>query len=90
MQITRRKKLFEILPDNSITLFFSGKAPYKVGDEKYTFSVDRNFYYLTQLDKENMVLALIKTNQTTSELLFMERYDEEEAKWIGGRLSPEA
>lgn len=85
----RRKQLFDKLPEESITLFFSGKAPYKVGDEKYAFSVDRSFYYLSGLDKENMILALIRHGEVTKELLFIERYDEELAKWVGGRLMPE-
>lgn len=51
----RRHALATLLPENSIALFFSGKAPYKVGDEKYPFSVDRSFYYLSGLDKENMI-----------------------------------
>lgn len=85
----RRKTLAEMLPDNALALVFSGKAPYKVGDEKYDFSVDRNFYYLTGLDKENMVLAIIKVNGKSSEYLFVERYDEELAKWVGGRIMPE-
>ena len=41
----RRKKLAAALPDNAIALLFSKTAPYKVGDEKYEFSVDRSFYY---------------------------------------------
>ena len=56
-----RHALATLLPENSIALFFSGKAPYKVGDEKYLFSVDRSFYYLSGLDKENMILAIIRT-----------------------------
>ena len=89
MYATRRKKLIQELPSYSIALFFSGKAPYKVGDEKYEFSVDRNFYYLTGLDKENMILALLKTGDITKELLFLEPYDETQAKWVGGRILPE-
>lgn len=89
MYQTRRNKLMNQLPENAITLFFSGKAPYKVGDEKYTFSVDRSFYYLSGLDKENMVLAFVKYGNTINEYLFIERYDEEIAKWIGGRMLPE-
>lgn len=85
----RRKQLFKKLPSDSITLFFSGKAPYKVGDEKYEFSVDRSFYYLSGLDKENMILAFIQHGDIKKEILFIERYDEELAKWIGGRLLPE-
>ena len=85
----RRKKLLEEMPSFSITLFFSGKAPYKVGDEKYEFSVDRNFYYYTGLDKENMILALCKAKDVTQELLFIEQYDESLAKWVGGRMMPD-
>ena len=62
----RRKALASALPDTAIALVCSGKAPYKVGDEKYDFSVDRSFYYLTGLDKENMVLAIIKVEGRVS------------------------
>lgn len=85
----RRKDFVALLPENSIALFFSGKAPYKVGDEKYPFSVDRNFYYLSGLDKENMVLMLVKTPAQNKEYLFIEHYDEDLAKWVGGRMMPE-
>lgn len=85
----RRKNLLASMPNYSITLLFSGKAPYKVGDEKYPFCVDRNFYYLTGLDKENMVLVLCKAEDITTELLFIEQYDETLAKWVGGRILPE-
>ncbi len=85
----RRLSLAKQLPENSIALFFSGKAPYKVGDEKYPFSVNRNFYYLTGLDKENMILAIFRKQEKIETILFIERYDEESAKWVGGRISPE-
>ena len=70
----RRHALANLLPENSIALFFSGKAPYKVGDEKYPFSVDRSFYYLSGLDKENMILAIIRTQGEIKEQLFLEQY----------------
>lgn len=85
----RRSKLAETLPTNSIALLFSDVAPYKIGDEKYDFSVDRNFYYFTGLENENMMLAIVKTELGIDEYLFIERYDEELAKWIGGRILPE-
>lgn len=84
----RREKLVDLMPDHSVLCIFSGKAVYSVGDEQYPFSVDRNFYYFTGLDKENMVLMLVK-NKGVSEYLFIEPYDAMMAKWIGGRLLPE-
>lgn len=85
----RREQLARAMQDNSIALIFSGNAPYKTADEKYEFSVNRNFYYLTGLDKENMVLALLKCNNKVSETLFIEPYDEMMAKWVGGRMLPD-
>ena len=72
--------LWKKLPDNSIALFFSGKAPYKVGDEKYPFSVDRSYYWMTGLDKENMILLVGNIQGMTYEYLFIEPYDEETCK----------
>lgn len=89
MYIERRKQLAEKLPEHCIALFFSEKAPYKVGDEMYEFSVDRNFYYLTGLDNEHMILAMIKVDNKLQEHLFIEHFDEEMAKWVGGRILPE-
>lgn len=85
----RRKALAAALPDSAIALLFSGQAPYKVGDEKYPFSVDRSFYYFTGLDKENMIWMLVKHKQYIQEYLFIEHYDEELARWVGGRILPE-
>ena len=81
--------MIQALPDHSIALVFSGKAPYKIGDEKYPFSVDRSFYYFTGIDKENMTLVVFKNGEIQTEMLFLEEYDEFLAKWIGGRLLPE-
>ena len=72
----RRLALAQLLPENAIALFFSGKAPYKTGDEKYPFSVDRSFYYLSGLDKEHMILVILRINGEVREQLFLEQYDE--------------
>lgn len=85
----RRLALAQLLPENAIALFFSGKAPYKTGDEKYPFSVDRSFYYLSGLDKEHMILVILRINGEVREQLFLEQYDEEQAKWVGGKMLPE-
>lgn len=84
----RRKQFSEHLSDDSLALFFSGKAPYKLGDEKYAFATDRSFYWLSGLDKENMILLLGKCQGKYLEYLFIEPYDEVLAKWVGGRILP--
>ena len=62
----RREKLLEMLPEYSITVMYSGVAPYSIGDEKYPFKVDRSFYYFTGIERENLYLVLIKLSAAKS------------------------
>ena len=83
----RRKKLLENRQGPCMVCIFSGNAPMKSLDEAYPFSVDRNFYYLTGIARENMILVLRKTySGDTVETLYIEPYDEVLAKWVGGRM----
>jgi len=83
----RRDYLLSQMNDNSACLLFSGKAIMKSEDEAYDFDVNRNFYYLTGLQKEDMVLLLSKINGVTSTMLFILPFDETMARWVGGRMS---
>lgn len=83
----RRQKVIKSLPNNSAVLIFSGRAPQKSEDEAYDFSVNRNFYYLTGLDKEEMALLMYNIDGTTKEIMFILPFDEQLARWVGGRLS---
>ena len=84
-----RKKLLERVEDNSIVLLFSGKAPYKSADETYQFSVNRNFYYMSGISRENFILMLAKINGKPSESLFIERGDPVLARWFGEKMKVE-
>ena len=85
--IARRKRLLENKPENTAVVIFSGCAPMKSQDEAYPFSVDRNFFYLTGIARENMILVMRKNYLGEySETLFIEPYDEVLAKWVGGRM----
>ena len=84
---SRRQKLLENKQGPCMVCIFSGNAPMKSRDEAYHFSVDRNFYYLTGIERENMILVLRKTySGDTVETLYIEPYDEFLAKWVGGRM----
>ena len=85
----KRSKLMDTIDDNSIVVLFSGSSKFGVGDERLPFSVDRNFYYFTNLDRENMVFIGYKINNEASYVLAIEAYDEMMAKWVGGRLRPQ-
>ena len=85
--IERRKQLISDKKGPCMVCIFSGNAPMKSLDSAYPFFVDRNFYYLTGIDHENMILMLRKDqNGDVTETLFIEPYDEVLAKWVGGRM----
>lgn len=89
MYKTRRQKLVESLPEYSVAVLMAGSAPYSIGDEKYPFKVDRSFFYYTGIDRENLVLVLVKLPTGTQEMLFIEPFDPSQAKWVGGRILPQ-
>ena len=85
--LQRRKALLDAKEGPCMVCIFSGSAPMKSLDSSYPFYVDRNFFYLTGIDRENMILMLRKApDGTTSEVLYIEPYDEVLAKWVGGRM----
>ena len=91
MNVTELKARREaLLSDKSapcMICIFSGSAPMRSLDEAYPFCVDRNFYYLTGIERENMILVLRKTySGSVVETLYIEPYDEVMAKWVGARM----
>ena len=87
--INNRKKVFKRMAADSVLVLFNGHAPYKRGDEKYPFSPDRNFYYVTGLDRENEIIVFIKTEAAETVTLYIERDNGYLSKWIGTSLSCE-
>ena len=57
---TRRSKYLKSIEKKSISLFYSGNLKHKSNDQYFPFSVNRNFYYLTNIEQEDVVLVLIK------------------------------
>lgn len=87
--IHNRERLAETLPDQSLVILFAGKAPQKSADEQYPFTINRNFYYLTGVDEQNVILVLKKTNGKLEENLFIEKADPVMEKWVGKTISDE-
>ena len=88
MYKARREKLAAMLPENAIAFILSGKNVYSVGDEMYPFAIDRNFYYLTGIERSDMVYILVKKDGEAKDMLVIERFDELMAKWVGGKMLP--
>ena len=84
-----RNKLINKIQDNSIVILFAGNAPKKTADEKYLFTPNRNFYYLTGIDEEDHILVLLKINGVTRDILFIKEVDEVREKWEGKTIRKE-
>lgn len=85
--INNRERLGERLKNDSITILFAGEAPYKSADETYTFTPNRNFYYLTGINRPKMILMMVKRKDKVTETLFIEKNDPVMAKWVGEKIS---
>lgn len=85
-----RRRLFDRAEENSVIFLYSGMAPVKSNDQNmHPFAVNRNFYYLTGIDTENVWLVLAKTAGRVAEYLFIEQPDEEIIRWNGKMLTKE-
>lgn len=84
-----RKNLVERLKNNSILIMFAGSAPKKSADEAYPFTPNRNFYYLTGIDEEKIILMISKVNGKVEETLFIQKADPVMEKWVGKTISSE-
>ncbi|MBP1925830.1 Xaa-Pro aminopeptidase [Sedimentibacter acidaminivorans] len=87
--VNNRNNFAQQMEDNSTAVFFSGKAPRQSADQEYEFSVDRNFFYLTGINKENMILLINKIAGKVTEELFIPPVNEMFEKWFGILLRKE-
>lgn len=85
--IANRNKFFDRLTDNSICILFSGNPPKKTADEMYTFSINRNFYYLTGIDEKDLVVVLSKIKGNLETTIFIHKADPVMEKWVGKTIS---
>lgn len=79
----RRARLEAQLPERSLSFLFAGMPKQKTLDMDYPFCVNRNFYYLTGMDRPNQFLMIEKTGDRTCEWLFIERPDPYVERYTG-------
>ncbi|MEG1636985.1 MAG: aminopeptidase P N-terminal domain-containing protein [Cellulosilyticaceae bacterium] len=84
-----RQNLFAHMENNSMAVLFSGKAPKKSADEKYPFTINRNFYYLCGIEEQNIMIILSKVDEVQESTLFIKKADPVRAKWVGETISEE-
>lgn len=87
--IKNRTKLAEFLVDNSIAIIHSGYLVNRSADADYPFVCNRNSFYLTGINQDNVLLVLSKIKNKTDVHLFIEENDSVMAKWVGSKLTAE-
>jgi Xaa-Pro aminopeptidase len=89
MYTNRREQVFAAMQEQSCAVFFSGDEVKRSADAAYPFSVNRNFFYLSGLDEDGLILLLVKTSQGTKETLYIKEFDANLEKWIGKSIRKE-
>lgn len=84
---SRRKKVFDLMKDNSVAILFSGVSKVASEDEYLPFVANKNFFYLTNIEQEHSALLLIKGIGERKVYLFIDPYSELKEKWTGKRLT---
>jgi len=86
-----RTNLRELMPNNSVAIFFSNAIKNRSNDVDFQYHQDPNFYYLTGLKEPNSILILFKNQveingEKTSEILFVQPKEKSKEIWTGKRL----
>ncbi len=90
-----RQALRELMPNNSVAVFFTNPIRNRSNDVDYEYHQDPNFYYLTGLTEPHAALIIYKEEQEfqnnlkTNEILFLQKKDKRNELWTGKRLGIE-
>lgn len=81
-----RERFLDKLPDNTAAFLFSGEEKKMCADSSYRFLPDRNFFYLTGLEKPDLMLLLMKKEGVSTVLIFAPVHDSMKERWTGKRM----
>ncbi|MBO5857344.1 MAG: aminopeptidase P N-terminal domain-containing protein, partial [Clostridia bacterium] len=81
--LSRREKLFAKMEDFSVLVLFSGVEKKSSADANYNFVINKNFYYMTQIEQPDSMFVMVKTPTSRETYLFISPYDETKEKWTG-------
>lgn len=83
-----RRRLLAALPDDGLVILFSGAPVAKSADEDYPYAPNRNFLYVTGLDRPNQVVVLSRpSGMVGSEVAFIEPIDPHAETWTGKMMT---
>lgn len=81
--IKNRKNVISEMKDNSVMIIISGYELKRSADGAYPFTVNRNFFHLTNINEPNQILVM---QDDGTETLYIEPVDEMYEKWVGRKL----
>lgn len=87
----RREELRDLMPDNSVAIFFSNSIKNRSNDVDFKFHQDPNFYYLTGFNEPHSLLLVFKSIQVIdgidcNEILYVQPRDSIKELWVGARM----
>ncbi|SDW90019.1 Xaa-Pro aminopeptidase [Lutibacter oricola] len=87
----RREALRNLMPKNSVAVFFANPVRNRANDVNFHYHQDPNFYYLTGSNEPHSLVLIFKENQTVNgnvfnEVLFVQERNETAELWDGKRL----
>ncbi|MFM8433173.1 MAG: aminopeptidase P family protein [Bacteroidota bacterium] len=90
-----RNRLRELMPENSVAVFFSSPVRNRANDVNYVYHQDPDFYYLTGYRDPDAVLfvfkepVLLPTGNKISERIIVRKRNEKRELWTGRIATPE-
>jgi Xaa-Pro aminopeptidase len=86
----RRNQVMEQMEEGSVAVIYSGIDIHVSLDEYFPFEVNKSFFYLTEIARNQMILFLDKTNvEKPRIILYIEKADPKDEKWFGKKLTIE-
>lgn len=85
----RREEVFNKMERDSVLILFSGIESHVSADEYAPFEANRNFFYLTGLRRDKMILVMDKAAAEPKTVLYIEEADPTVVRWTGKKVSAE-
>ncbi len=83
----RRQQVLEKMEKGSVLVLFSGIETHVSNDEYAPFEANRNFFYLTGLRRDRMILVMDKAAKEPKTTLYIEEADPTVVRWTGKKVS---
>ncbi len=86
---SRRKAVLEQMAPGSVLFLYSGIEQHFSLDAYHHFEVNKNFFYLTGIQRDHMVLMLDNNGEEPKEILYIPKADPHTERWLGKRMTVE-